>query len=121
MAGDVINSGGLAACNNLKAVAANAKAEKILIVTVAFGDATSARCASGEAYVRDVLAAAASPDDSGNPSVANNNCGDAAKRIIENSDGDYFFCAAKGSELGPIFASAVNAVTKNSILLRIPE
>lgn len=121
VAGDVINSNGLAACNNLKAVAANAKAEKILIVTVAFGDATSARCASGEAYVRDVLAAAASPDDSGNPSVANNNCGDAAKRTIENSDGDYFFCAANGSELGPIFASAVNAVTKNSILLRIPD
>ncbi len=121
VAGDIINPGGLAACNNLKAVAANAKAEKILIVTVAFGDATSARCASGEAYVRDVLAAAASPDDSGNPSVANNNCGDAAKRTIENSDGDYFFCAATGSELGPIFASAVNAVTKNSILLRIPD
>ncbi len=118
---EIGHSNGKQACKNLSMVADNAKDEKILIVTVAFGDANSARCASGEDYVRDVLAAAASPDASGNPSDADNDCGNAAKRAIENSDGDYFFCAGTGTELGPIFTSAVNAVTKNSILLRIPE
>ena len=118
---EIGHSQGGQACKNLGYVADNAKAEKILIVTVAFGEANSARCESGGNYVRDVLAASASPDPAGNPSDADNDCGNAAKRAVENSDGDFFFCAGTGSELGPIFASAVNAITKNSILIRIPS
>ena len=119
--GDVGSTNGTTACNNFKAVAANAKAQGLLIVTVAFGDATSARCtASGGEYVRNVLASAASPDSHGNPSTSNNDCSSTALRAVENADGDFFFCAASGSELGPIFVSAVNTISSNSRLIRIP-
>ena len=43
-------------------------------MTVAFGEATTARCTSGGEYVRNVLAAAASNDAQGNPSDADNDC-----------------------------------------------
>ncbi len=118
--GDLGDADGWKACENLLKVAKNAKNAGILIVTVAFGPANTAECKSGRP-VRDVLAEAASKDANDKDSDADNDCGNAAKRAIENSDGDYFFCASNGSELGPIFSSAVNAVTKNSILLRIPE
>lgn len=109
---------GAVACNNLKKVAENAKLQGILIVTVAFGNAKGNRCANNGAYVRDVLAAAASDDPKGGPSKANTCSG--ADIAAENSDGDFFFCAANGDELGPIFTSAINAISPNSHLIRIP-
>ncbi|MGV8846221.1 pilus assembly protein TadG-related protein [Tessaracoccus sp.] len=117
---DIGSTNGDIACSNLAQVAANAKARGVLIVTVAFGDASSARCSSRGAYVRDVLAAAASPDDDGNPSVADNSCSTSARRATENADGDFFFCAATGEELGPIFISAMNSLNPNTHLMRIP-
>ncbi len=117
---DLGASNGTTACNNLKTVAANAKAQGVLIVTVAFGDANTKLCASGGEPVRQVLAAAASPDTQGNASTADNACSTAAERSAENSDGDFFFCAATGSELGAIFVAAVNAVSPNTRLIRIP-
>lgn len=120
-ANDIGTTNASAACNNLNAVATNAKAAGLLIVTVAFGDATSAQCGSGGAFVRNVLATAASKDSHGIPSDADNDCSTAALRNIENSDGDFFFCAASGNELGPIFVSAVNAISSNSRLIRIPS
>ncbi|MDD1476828.1 TadE/TadG family type IV pilus assembly protein [Arthrobacter sp. H16F315] len=119
-AGDIGSTNGATACNNLKQVAVNTKSQGVLIVTVAFGDATSARCASGGELVRNVLAASASPDSQGNPSDADNDCSTTALRAVENSDGDFFFCAANGTELGPIFVSAINAINPNSRLIRIP-
>mgnify|MGYP000294519060 CR=1 FL=1 len=119
-ANDIGTTNGAVACTNLKAVATDAKARGLLIVTVAFGDATTARCATGGEFVRDVLAAAASKDSHGNPSTSNNDCSTAALRTAENSDGDFFFCAASGSELGPIFVSAVNAISSHSRLIRLP-
>ncbi len=118
---DIGSSTGTVACSNFKAVADNAKAAGLLIVTVAFGDATSARCntSSGD-YVRNVLASAASKDSHGNASTSNNDCSTTALRAVENSDGDFFFCAASGSEMGPIFVSAVNAISSNSRLIRLP-
>lgn len=118
--GDIGSTNGTNACNNLKQVAVNTKAEKVLIVTVAFGDATSARCTTGGELVRNVLAAAASPDSHDNPSDADNDCSTPALRAVENSDGDFFFCAANGTELGPIFVSAINAISPTSHLIRIP-
>ncbi|WP_074711562.1 pilus assembly protein TadG-related protein [Arthrobacter alpinus] len=115
---DIGNSDSGTACNNLAAVATNAKQQGVLIVTVAFGDATTASC--GTKKVRDVLAAAASPDAKGNASTANN-CSSATEITAENSDGDFFFCAAKGDELGPIFVSAINAISPNTHLMRIPD
>ena len=118
--GDIGSSSGTTACNNLKEVAANAKAEGILVVTVAFGNASSNRCGSGE-LVRDALAAAASPDSAGRPSKADTDCYSDTARAIENNDGDNFFCAAEGAELGPIFVSAINGISPNSHLIRIPD
>ncbi|MCF3137760.1 pilus assembly protein TadG-related protein [Paenarthrobacter sp. AR 02] len=116
------SSNGTTACNNLKAVATNAKNEGLLIITVAFGDANSARCnGSGSDLVRTVLASAASPKSAGVPSTASNDCSTPALRATENADGDYFFCAATGAEMGPIFASAVNAISTSSRLIRLPE
>lgn len=118
---DIGNSNGSTACQNLKDVATNAKSQGLLIITVAFGGANTARCDTGGSYVRDVLAAAASPKAAGIPSTASNDCSTTALRAAENSDGDMFFCAATGAEMGPIFASAVNAINTNSRLIRLPE
>ncbi|BCW11581.1 hypothetical protein NtRootA4_26440 [Arthrobacter sp. NtRootA4] len=116
------STNGTTACNNLKAVATNAKNEGLLIITVAFGDANSSRCnGSSSDLVRSVLASAASPKAPGVPSTASNDCSTAALRATENADGDYFFCAATGAEMGPIFASAVNAISTSSRLIRLPE
>lgn len=116
------STNGTTACNNLKSVATNAKNEGLLIITVAFGDANSARCnGSGTDLVRTVLASAASPKAAGVPSTASNDCSTTALRATENADGDYFFCAATGAEMGPIFASAVNAISTSSRLIRLPE
>lgn len=118
--GDIGSTNGATACTNFTTVATNTKAESVFIVTVAFGDATSARCATGGAFVRNVLAAAASPDSLGNASDADNDCSTPALRSVENADGDFFFCAANGTELGPIFVSAINAISPTSHLIRIP-
>lgn len=117
---DIGNSDGGTACTNLRQVAINTKAQGVLIITVAFGDARSARCETNGEYVRNVLAAAASPDPQGNASDADNDCSTTARRTTENSDGDFFYCAATGSELAPIFVSALNQLNPNSRLLRLP-
>ncbi|WP_427006579.1 pilus assembly protein TadG-related protein [Pseudarthrobacter sp. H2] len=116
---DVGSSTAATACDNLKAVAADAKSKGILVITVGFGAANTAPC--GASLVRDVLAAAASKDPQGNFSDADNDCQSQAKRNTENFDGDYFFCADTGNELGPIFVSAINAISGNSRLVRIPS
>jgi hypothetical protein len=69
--------------------------------------------------VRDVLAAAASDKAPGVHSSANT-CSTPALIFAENSDGDYFFCASPETDLGPIFVSAINAISPNSRLVRIP-
>ena len=118
--GDIGSSTVATACSNLKAVAADAKAKDILIITVGFGSANTDSCGSG-VLVRDVLAAAASEKSPGVASTASNDCQTPAKRDAENTDGDYFFCAANGTELGPIFVSAINAISTHSHLIRIPS
>lgn len=117
---DIGSADGAQACTNFRQVAINTKAQGVLVVTVAFGDARSARCATGGQYVRDVLAAAASPDAQGAASDADNDCSTAALRATENTDGDFFFCAANGSEMGGIFVSAVNQLSPHTRLLRLP-
>ena len=117
---DIGSTNGATACTNFATVATNTKAQGILHITVAFGDATSAQCSSGGAYVRNVLAAAASPDAKGIASDADNNCSTTALRLTENTDGDYFYCAATGAELGPIFTSAFNQLMTNTRLLLLP-
>lgn len=119
------SSNGREGCNNFKQVAANAKAAGVTVITIGFGDATTARCRKGSTSssyerVRDVLASAASNHPgTGLPSAANS-CSNATSRYEENNDGDYFFCAAQGSELSDIFATAFNTVSDSIKLIRLP-
>lgn len=124
-AGDIGSSDGPTACNNLKTVATDAKARGILIVTVGYNLATK-HCDGSDSpgntslLVRDVLAAAASPKSPVTPSTANS-CSTSTQITAENSDGDYFFCAGSGTALGPIFVSAINAISASPHLIRIPN
>ncbi|NPC45388.1 pilus assembly protein TadG-related protein [Nocardioides sp. zg-1230] len=120
------NGKGKKGCDNLATVAEQAKARGVTVLVIGFGDARSASCEKPggrtprSPWVRDYLAAAASPTPSGTPSKADSDCSTAAERVDENKDGDYFYCAASGAELGPIFATAVNAVTESIKLIQMP-
>jgi hypothetical protein len=118
-------AGGPQGCRNLQAVADKAKEQDITVITIAFGDATTARCRKGSsstayAAVRDVLASVASPDpNTGLPSTANS-CSTAADIKAENEDGDYFFCAADGASLSSIFTTAITQVSNGIRFLQMP-
>lgn len=159
-------NGGQNACNNLKTVAANAKAAGILVITIAYNlsgvtcDANnpSPRAPTsstvdglvqvvsdvlvgkvrtitqtvnrtitnvvwsdpGGANVTGVLAEVASPTAGGAPSSNNNDCGTTTGRAAENADGDYFFCAASGTDMSPIFKTALSQVGGGIKLIRLP-
>ncbi|GGD22708.1 hypothetical protein GCM10007231_22250 [Nocardioides daphniae] len=113
-------------CNNLEKMADEVKAKDVLIITIGFGAAVSntstGRCISGNtstSRLRDVLARVASKAPDGNPSTASD-CSDPVKRTQENADGDYFFCAASGSELETIFRSAFGSLSKGIKLMKMP-
>ena len=114
---------GIQGCKNLQSVADQAKAQGVLIVTIGFGQAASASCtknATTAPYVRTYLAGVASAGVRRNPSVADSACSTPDERTTENGDGDFYYCAATGSELGPIFASAINAVSNSIRLIQMP-
>jgi Flp pilus assembly protein TadG len=101
-------------CTNLKTVAANAKAAGITVIMIGYGLANTAKCNrdyNGGPYtgsnVDDVLAAAASNAPDGTASKANNDCTTTAGAAAENSDGDFYFCAATGAQLAGIFTTAL--------------
>ena len=132
------------ACTNLINVAANAKAQGILVIMLGYnlagkrcndydGDChvscsqrhqevqdglpatttTTTTKTSSSPAVLDVMAQAASPTAivdgvGGDPSVADSDCSDTAEQTSENSDGDFFFCAASGTEMAPIFRTALS-------------
>ena len=70
--------------------------------------------------VTGVLAGVASPTTGGVPSSNNNDCGTVAGRTAENSDGDYFFCAASGTDMSPIFKTALSQAGSGIKLIRLP-
>ena len=121
VSGDISNSNGAIACSNLLSVANQAKAQGILIISVAFGTANSAYCTSGNSgpKVRDVLAAVASNDPKGGPSLATD-CSTAAGVLTENNDGDYFYCAATGTDLAPLFITALGQLNSHSRFMALP-
>ena len=97
----------------------------VKVLMIGFGEARSASCEKGARrprppWVRDFLAEAASPTDSGTPSRAETDCSSTVERTNENTDGDYYFCAATGSELSSIFATAINTVTEGIRLVELP-
>ena len=114
-------------CNRFKEVANNAKGAGVIVITIGFGGAATARCKKSEgssstgtsSRVRDVLAAAASNAPSGGPSTAGD-CSTPTGIADENIDGDYFFCATKGDELSDIFKTALNQVSNGIRLIRLP-
>lgn len=161
-----VYDGGQNACNNLKAVAANAKAAGILVITIAYNlggvtcdennpnprSPTSSTTDSNiqvlsdvltgdvrtivqkvnrtienvvwsapvGANVTDVLAEVASPTTGGAASANNNDCRTSAGRDAENSDGDYFFCAASGTYMASIFKTALAQAGGGIKLIRLP-
>lgn len=121
IAGEIGNTNGATACSNLLAVASQAKAQGILIISVGFGSANSAYCNGGTSgtRVRDVLAGIASDDPKGGPSIAGA-CGTAAQITAENIDGDYYYCAASGSDLAPLFVTALGQLNSRSRFVALP-
>ena len=69
--------------------------------------------------VLNVMATAASPAN-GQPSIANSDCSTVALRTAENSDGDYLFCGATGTDMAPIFTTALSQASKGIKLMRMP-
>jgi hypothetical protein len=69
--------------------------------------------------VLTTMAAAASPAN-GVPSVSNSDCSTVALRTAENSDGDYLFCGATGTDMAPIFTTALSQASKGIKLMRMP-
>jgi hypothetical protein len=115
------------ACTNLTGVATNAKnaTPGILVVTVAFNAAkidNTDKCstAAGSAWLVDTLAAAASPAPLGGASTANNDCSSVPGRTAENTDGDYFFCAASGTDMAAIFVTAFTQIANGVRLIQLP-
>jgi hypothetical protein len=114
-------------CQNLLTVAANAKAAGIIVIMIGYGDANTAKCKKNYSNgtfsgnnVDDTLAAAASPMPGGAPSTANNDCSTTAGAAKENSDGDFYFCAATGAQLAGIFSTAVSQITSTTKFVKMP-
>jgi hypothetical protein len=79
--------------------------------------------AASSTSVLSVMAAAASPtsvvDGSGGvPSAAESDCSTTAMQTAENGDGDFFFCAASGTTMAPIFRTALSQAAKGIKLLK---
>ena len=43
-----------------------------------------------------------------------------ALRDAENADGDYLFCGASGTDMAPIFRTALTQASKGIKLVRLP-
>lgn len=126
---DYRNSGaGEAGCNNLIRMAKEVKEAGITIMTIGFGGATVNKCnrpSSGSGIgsgtpVRNVLAAAASPNPATGAASDASDCSTTSGRAAENTDGDFFFCAASGAEMAPLFKTAISQVTSSIRLLQLP-
>jgi hypothetical protein len=111
------SSSGPTACSHATQAAADAKAAGVIVVTIAY-DADSETCGGGGTRLLDELAAMASPTATG-PSTSNG-CSSPALVAAENSDGDYFFCAAQPSDLASIFQTAAITIAGGSRLMWMP-
>lgn len=117
-------------CKGFQKLADQAKDEGVTVITIGFGNANHAGCkrrdpghdASKQVspYVRNYLAAAASPAPDGGPSTASE-CRTSTQRQDENTDGDFYFCAASGSELADIFKTAISQATGTVRFLNMPR
>ncbi len=107
------------ACDNFLAVANAAKAtKKVKLIMIGVGDANGATC--GSKSVPQTLAAAASPRDDGTPSDGLD-CSVGNNALIENSDGDNYFCASSSDGLKSVFLWAFGSLNEKSTLMRLPN
>ncbi|MDO4784745.1 MAG: pilus assembly protein TadG-related protein [Propionibacteriaceae bacterium] len=125
-------TGGGAGCERLEQIAEIAKNDGVLVVTIGYGRAATGGCNMSRLNgngsfqtdgprVADTLAKAASVRPDGTPSAADHDCSNPSGARAENTDGDYFFCAAQADELGDIFATAINQVSRGIRLLSLPS
>ena len=118
------STGGELGCSNLKTVADQAKTLGITVIMIGYGQATTgAHCNAGSSSgtkVADVLAASSSNAPNGSPSVADTNCSTVAGAAAENSDGDFYFCAATGAQLAGIFSTAVSQIASGTKFVKMP-
>ena len=70
--------------------------------------------------MRNYLSAAASVDADGARERRRQHLRHHGERSTENGDGDFYYCAATGAELGPIFASAISAVSSSIRMIQMP-
>lgn len=69
--------------------------------------------------VTEVLAEAAGGQGI-DASTADQNCADTTARAAENNDGDFYFCAAQGDDLGALFITALSQVSSGVKLINLP-
>jgi hypothetical protein len=119
---DIGDTNGEDACTNFGTVASKVKAlHDALIITIAYGDAATMTCKGGTTPVKNVLAAAASNKLGTNvTSKANTDCTTAIGRQDENSDGDFYFCAASDDELKYIFSAAIGKANEKTKFIKVP-
>jgi Flp pilus assembly protein TadG len=141
-------NGGHEACKNLVNQAKAAKDAGILVITIAYNlggencdssdhtyrnpsnypnqDGTTPARAyehsrlATPSLVPDILASSASEKSPGVPSVANNSCGTATLRNTENTDDDFFFCAATGDDMRTIYKTAIGQAVNGIRLVQMP-
>ena len=113
-------------CTNLKTVAKEAKDAGITVIMIGYGQANTAKCSvnyndgtTSGSNVRDVLAEAASPGPKG-ASTADTNCATVGGANQENTDGDFYFCAANAAQLAGIFSTAVSQITSTTKFVKMP-
>ncbi len=110
-------------CDNFTSIATQAKAAGIRLIMIGVGAVNQATCGksgSKNIYVRDVLAAAASPTKAGKVSDAVD-CTISGNTDKENSDGDNYFCAATSADLKSVFLAAWGSLTDKSKLMQLPN
>lgn len=119
---DIGSTDGEDACDNLGTVAEKVKdLENSLIITIAYGSASTQTCKGGWTPVRNVLAAAASPKLGTNiASVADQDCTTENGRKTENADNDFYFCAATDDELKYIFTAAIGNANEKTKFIKVP-
>ena len=115
-------------CTNLSDVAKAAKDAGITVIMIGYGDANTAKCKKNYTTnpptysggnVDDVLAAAASAAPNGLVSKADPTA-HRSGAIDENSDGDFYFCAANGAQLAGIFSTAVSQIASGTKFVKMP-
>ncbi len=117
---EVGNSNSAQACTNFQNIASVAKSQGIMIVTVAFGSATSASTKCGTQIVANVLASVASNAPNGSPSTVPFDSSGKCNTAVANTDGDYFFCTTNGADLAPIFVTAFGQIAAKTRIVALP-